>query len=189
MHLFIHNTGCSAGCSASFSLDRSYRPPPRTSSLSPELQHLQFKDLFFNINEPQLQIQLLHLGCQWLLLLTVTGGKSKDSAITPETTQTHSHTPRPARRTAEQRDPSTQDFECSMGGVTSTLATSVTSINQAGARFSSEGSHRHRVWAQFGSPPGYARPAEGAHLWQNRLVVSRASSGHCLGAGGTEARN
>ena len=62
----------------------------RASSLSPVLQHLQFKHLFFNIDELQLQIQLLH---HWLLLLTVTGGKSKDSAITPDTTQTHSHTP------------------------------------------------------------------------------------------------
>jgi len=66
--------------------------------------------LVFNIDELQLQIQLLHLGCHWLLLLTVTGRKSKDSAITPETTQTYSHTPLPAWRTAEQRVPSTQNF-------------------------------------------------------------------------------
>ena len=59
------------------------------------LQHLQFKHLFFNIDKLQLQIQLLHLSCHCLLLLTVTGRKSKDSAITPETTQTHSHTPLP----------------------------------------------------------------------------------------------
>jgi len=61
----------------------------------------------------------------------VTGGKSKDSAITPETTQTHSHTPLPAWRIAERRVPSTQDFECSMEDVTSTLATFWTSINLA----------------------------------------------------------
>ena len=42
------------------SLGRSYRPPPRTSSLSPALQNLQFKHLFFNIDKLQLQIQLLH---------------------------------------------------------------------------------------------------------------------------------
>jgi len=87
--VWIYNTGCSAP----FSLGRSYRPPPRTSSLSPVLQHLKFKHLFFNIDKLQLQIQLLHLGCHCLLLLPVTGRKSKDSAITPETTQTHSHTP------------------------------------------------------------------------------------------------
>ena len=40
--------------------------------------------------------------------------KSKDSAITPETTQTHSHTPLAAWGIAEQRVPSTQNFECSM---------------------------------------------------------------------------
>ena len=60
---------------------------------------------------------------------TVTGGKSKDSAIIPETTQTHSHTPLPAWRIAEQRDPSTQDFKCSMEDVTLTLATFRTTIN------------------------------------------------------------
>jgi len=53
------------------------------------LQHLQFKHLFFNIDELQLQIQLLHLGYHCLLLLSVTRRNSKDSAITPETTQTH----------------------------------------------------------------------------------------------------
>ena len=99
------------------SLDRvsgRNRPPPQTSSLSPARQHLQYKHLFFNIDELQLQIQLLHLGCHCILLLTVTGRKSKDSAITPETTQTHSHTHLPAWRTAEQHVTSTQNFECSM---------------------------------------------------------------------------
>ena len=103
---------------------------PRERLLCRLLQHSQFKHLFFHIDELQLQIQLLHLSCRCLLLLTVTGGKSKDSALTPETTQTHSHTPRPAWRIAEQRDPSTQDFECSMGDVR-LLATFWTSINLA----------------------------------------------------------
>ena len=96
------------------SLDRSYRPPPQTSSLLPALQHLQYKHLFFNIDELHLQIQLLHLSWHCLLLLTVTGRKSKDSAITPETTQPHSHTPLAAWWIAEQRVLSTQNFECSM---------------------------------------------------------------------------
>ena len=48
---------------------RSYRPPPQASSLSRVLQHLQYKHLFFNIDELQLQIQLLHLGCHWLQTL------------------------------------------------------------------------------------------------------------------------
>ena len=41
------------------------------------------------------------------------------------------HTPLLAWRITEQRDPSTQDFECSMEDVTSTLATFRTTINLA----------------------------------------------------------